>query len=72
MLTSQVDVIVPPIVVAAIVTACLPCITFGQIAEILAGGEMSKSPLLPLLSCTFSLADRNGKKGIIISSSPCF
>lgn len=28
---------------AAIITAYLPCVTFGQIAEVLDEGEMSKS-----------------------------
>ncbi|KAF7134866.1 hypothetical protein RHSIM_Rhsim08G0224500 [Rhododendron simsii] len=35
------DIIAFPIVLAAIVTACLPCITFGQIAEIVDAGEMT-------------------------------
>lgn len=29
-------------------TAFLPCVTFGQIAEVLDAGEMSKAPILCL------------------------
>ena len=32
-------------ILAAIMTAFLPCVTFGQIAEVLDAGEMSKDPL---------------------------
>ncbi|KAK3027058.1 hypothetical protein RJ639_040890 [Escallonia herrerae] len=33
-------------VLAAVMTAFLPCVTFGQIAEILDGGEMCKASIL--------------------------
>ena len=32
-------------ILAAIMTAFLPCVTFRQIAEVLDAGEMSKDPL---------------------------
>lgn len=33
------------LLLAAVMTAFLPCVTFGQIAEVLDGGEMGKIPL---------------------------
>jgi len=32
------------ILVAAVMTSFFPCVTFGQIAEILDGGELSTDP----------------------------
>ena len=34
-------------------TAFLPCVTFGQIAEVLDAGEMSKDPLIFPISYFF-------------------
>lgn len=36
-------------VYAAVMTAFLPCVTFGQIAEVLDAGQMSKFPSRPIL-----------------------
>ena len=48
-------------ILVAIMTAFLPCVTFGQIAEVLDAGEMSKDPLPNLPSL-----QKNGSKAAFL------